>query len=108
MKPSFNRRNKILWIPLAVLGGLGLLALGGWVVMWLWNHVLPGLVPGVGYLTFYKAVGLLLLCRILFGGFKGRHRGDFRGRQHWKEKMMHMSDEERQRFKEEWKQRCGR
>lgn len=72
MSTGFNPRNTFHWIPLGIIGGLGLLALGGWVVMRLWNHILPGLIPGVGYLTFYKAVGLLLLSKILFGGFRGR------------------------------------
>ena len=76
-------------------------------VMLLWNAVLPDVlrVPRIHY---GQALGLLVLCRILFGGFR-----PFSGRQpmnrgaHWRQKWMHMTPEERQRFREEWKKRCG-
>ena len=54
--------------------------------MWLWNAILPPLL-GVKMLTsFWQALGLLVLSRILFGSFsKGgsRYRG---GPSRWKEK----------------------
>ena len=59
------------------------LALMSLVVMWLWNALVPSLFAGPA-LGFWQAVGLLLLCRILFGGFRRvgppgwghhRHRG---------------------------------
>jgi len=56
------------------LGFLGLLALFGLAVMLLWNAVLPGLV-GVGQLDYPRAVGLLALCRLLFGGLGPGFRG---------------------------------
>lgn len=64
--------------PLALLGMTAFIALGGGVVMLLWNWLLPSLF-GWPALTFWKALGLLALCRILFGGFgmrggMGRHR----------------------------------
>jgi len=79
------------------------------VVQWLWNAILPDLIH-VGRLTYWKALGLLVLCRILFGGFRGgppRGRSSFR-RTAWREKWMNMSEEERKNFKEQWRQRCGR
>ena len=45
--------------------GIGALFLFGWVVMALWNWLMPGLF-GVGELTYWKAWGLLVLCWILF------------------------------------------
>lgn len=39
----------------------------GWAVMWLWNTVLPDLL-GVRAITYGQAIGLLVLCRLLFGG----------------------------------------
>ena len=45
--------------------GIGLLFLCGWVVMLLWNWLMPDLL-GVGRLTYWKAWGLLVLCWILF------------------------------------------
>jgi len=44
---------------------------GGEIVKSLWNWLLPALF-GFPAVTFWQALGLLLLCRILFGGF-GRH-----------------------------------
>jgi len=45
---------------------------GGEIVLHLWNWLLPSLF-GWREITFWQAVGLLALCRILFGGF-GWHR----------------------------------
>jgi len=50
-----------------VLGILGLFAVFSLVVMLLWNAVMPGLL-GAGSMDYPHAAGLLLLCRILFGG----------------------------------------
>ena len=79
------------------------LALGG-VVMFLWNAILPDTI-GVKPLTYWKALGLLILAKILFGGFRGRP-GSWGGpgRRQWRKKWMHMSDEDRQQFKSKWKE----
>ncbi|HOZ88018.1 MAG TPA: hypothetical protein PL029_09680, partial [Bacteroidia bacterium] len=62
--------------------------------------------------TYTQAVGILLLARILFGGFRGRggngKTGMNRALPPWREKMMNMSEEEREKFKSEWRERCGR
>ncbi|MFA5909359.1 MAG: hypothetical protein WC815_11315 [Vicinamibacterales bacterium] len=44
--------------------------------MWLWNWLVPGLF-GLRQLGFWEALGLLALCRILFGGF-GRGGGNWK------------------------------
>src|ERR1700712_1778732 len=80
----------------------------GAIVMGLWNAILPA-VLGVKAITFPQALGILLLSKILFGGF-GR-RGGWNGRrQHWRnntqEKWGSMTAEEREKFKAEWKNRC--
>ncbi len=83
----------------------------GSIVMGLWNAILPA-VLGVKAITFAQALGILLLSKILFGGF-GR-RGGWNGRRDnlWKNKMKerfaNMSPEEKEKFKAEWKTRCGR
>lgn len=79
------------------------------IVQWLWNAILPELL-NVGTLTYWKALGLLVLCRILFGGFRG---GPPRGKppfmaNGFREKWMNMTDEERKNFREQWRQRCTR
>ena len=67
---------RMKWVfiaPLAVLGITLFAFLGGEVVKLLWNWLLPPLF-GWREVTFWQALGLLVLCRILFGGF-GMHRG---------------------------------
>ncbi|PBQ34991.1 hypothetical protein CNR22_24080 [Sphingobacteriaceae bacterium] len=91
------------------LFGLAFVAAGGLAVMFLWNAILPPVVSGVGTLTYLQAAGLLILCRILFGGFRrGRTGPGHRGGPPWRQKMMNMSEEEREKFREQWKERCSR
>jgi len=83
-------------------------ALFGYVVMALWNAVLPA-VTGLHAITFVQALGLLLLSRILFGGLRGWGR---RGG-HWRARMQarwqQMTPDERERFREVLGSRgCGR
>jgi hypothetical protein len=76
--------------------------------MLLWNATLPNLLH-VNTLTYWQAAGLLALCRILFGGlrFGGRPYGKFGGPpSHLRDKWMNMTDEEKKKFREEWKKRC--
>lgn len=83
--------------PLAIVGIAVFAALGGWVVQHLWNWLLPALF-GWPAVTFWQALGLLALCRILFGGF-GRgmhHAGPRRG-----------SPEDRERFRASVRARFG-
>jgi hypothetical protein len=74
------------------------------VVMGLWNALIPSLFGGPT-LQYWQALGLLVLSRILFGGFRGRpgwHRhGGWRG--HWE----NMTPEERERLRTRLKHRCG-
>lgn len=79
------------WIPLLLVGFLAFVAIGGLVVRELWNWLLPSLL-GARTITFWQALGILALSRILFGGFGGggRHSGGRRWRS--------MSSVERERF----------
>jgi hypothetical protein len=80
------------------------LALLSWVVMLLWNALLPGLlhVPPLRYL---QAAGILILSRILFGGLRG-HRGPWRHRG-WRERWESLTPEERERLREKYGRHCG-
>lgn len=95
---------------LFVLVGLAAVAAGSMIVMLLWNALLPSLLklPLIG---FWQALGILILARILFGrhgrpawagsacyGWKMRHF-----RKHWE----HLSPEEREKLRTEWRGRCG-
>ena len=86
------------------------LLLGGWLVMALWNAILPVVIPIIKVVSYWQAVGILLLSRILFGGFKGPHRSGegYRPPFFLKEKLAQMTDEEKEKFMEAWKSRCGR
>lgn len=79
------------------------------VVMLLWNAIIPGLT-GWALLTYPKALGLLALCRILFGGFRGgRHGGPpWSGTVGWRARWKGMSEEERSAMRERWRERCER
>lgn len=78
------------------------------VVMVLWNWLLPDIV-GVKSITFWQAIGILVLSKILFGGFAGKKGfGRDKIRRMKEAKMNGMSEEEREKFKEMWKQRCDR
>ena len=62
--------------------------LGGLVVQWLWNWLMPSIF-GLRTLTWLEAFGLLALSRILFGGFGrggGSHGPSRRRRDWWKKK----------------------
>jgi hypothetical protein len=93
-----------LFFPLLFVA-IGLL-LGG-VVMWLWNAILPE-VTGWKTLTYLQALGLLVLCRILFGGFRGGGRGFGKHKNARRERWLNLSDEERARFRTQWEERCKR
>ena len=86
---------------------LKVLVLGG-LVMLLWNYVLPA-VANVRLLSYRQAVALWLLCRILFSGpgfgSAGYRHGAPWSRGAWKNKWMQMTQEEREKFQQEWKNR---
>lgn len=94
------RTKKWIFVPFAAAA---FLLLAGTVVMALWNAVLPEII-GVKRISFWQAVGLLALCRILFGGWGGRRGGGPFGRR--MHDRPHPTPEERQRLKELWRERC--
>jgi len=100
-------KKKWIWLaPLAILALLGFIARGGEVVEKLWNWLLPPLF-GWRQITFWQAIGLLALCRILFGGWgcHGSPRSDFRRRM--ADRQEQMTPEERERFRQGMRARCG-
>jgi hypothetical protein len=104
------RRKWFVFAPLAIVGILAFMAIGSAVVMALWNWLLPPLF-GLHLITFWQALGILVLCRLLFGRW-GRHGGfrpNFRQRmrQRWSERWERMTPEERERFRQGMRGRCG-
>ena len=78
-------------------------AIATWLVMALWNAVLVDAV-GAKPLSYWQALGLLLLCRLLFGNWGRRGRG---GPPALRDTVAGMSPEQRARFREHWRSRCG-
>ena len=116
-----HKKGKFL-ITLLFIAGLFLLP---YIVMLLWNGILPEII-GVKTITYWQAVGIFILCKLLFGGFKGggnhHHKKHQMMKRHFKnccnnndnkssmkealrDKFMNMSDEERENFRQKWKDR---
>src|SRR4051812_33084577 len=104
MRPK--ARRLLQFAPLAILGMVLFISIGGAIVMQLWNWLLPQIF-GLREITFWQALGILLLSRILFGGFgfHGSGRSRFRGRM--SERCANMSTEERERFREGVREKWG-
>ena len=96
-------------IGLFIVGGIAMFFAVTGIVMWLWNLLLPEMI-GVQVITFWQAMGILVLSKILFGGFGGKGGKGWKGkeklRQFKEEHCNPMSDEEKERLKEIWKKRC--
>ena len=121
-----NFKNK-KFHPFKILGMAGMVVLfvgiAGAAVMFLWNAIIPE-VTGWKPLTYWQAIGILVLFKILFGGFRrgsGRHqrrrsrwkemRNKWKGmdpkeRKQMKEKWVKMDAEEKKAFKQKWKNYC--
>lgn len=102
MRPRVTR---LLWmVPLFFMGAALFAFIGGQIVLHLWNGLLPPLF-GWRELTFWQALGMLVLCRILFGGFgmRGSGRSDWRRRM--EERCANMTPEERERFRQRLRER---
>jgi hypothetical protein len=62
------------WVILGTIAIVGLAILFGFVIMWLWNWLMPALF-GLTTITYWQAVGLFILFKILLGGCGGGHKG---------------------------------
>ena len=82
--------------------------IGGQLVLHLWNWLLPTLF-GWRQITFWQAIGLLALCRILFGGWSshGGHGPRSNMRRRMDERWEKMTPEEREKFRQSWRSRCA-
>lgn len=104
---TFFYRRKFIFIPFGIAAFLSLISL---VVMTLWNYLLPGILH-VAAITFWQAMGIFILCKILFGFGKGGHWGRGGGapwmRHKMAERFKDMSPEEKEQFKAQWSKRCG-
>ena len=83
-----GKTKKVFAIIGMTIGGFIIAAfmalLFGFVVMWLWNWLMP-VIFGLPTITFWQAWGLVVLSHILFKSFpnnKSRHHDE-----HWKKKF---------------------
>lgn len=102
-----RHKSKFILIPLAAIAFLAVI---GYVVMQLWNNLMPAILH-TGTITYVQALGLFILCKILFG-FHKPGGGKFGGGAPWmrgrmEERFKNMSPEERMKFKENWGDKCG-
>jgi hypothetical protein len=89
-------------IKIALIAAVAVLAFG-YLVMSLWNWLLPT-IAGWHPINFGQAIGLLVLARVLFGGFRAHGGGHWRHRMH--ERWAQMTPEERERFRAGLHHRC--
>ena len=90
--------RRIVKVPVLILVFLLVMALMSFIVMGLWNWLLPALF-GFKIITYWQAAGLIVLCKLLFSGFSGpRGVGRWRGRA--RDRWGQMTPEERERFRE--------
>src|SRR5947208_1380936 len=112
-------RSKWIFLgPAALVGIVVFTFVGGEVVRLLWNWLLPPLF-GWRDVTFWQALGLLALCRILFGGFRLTGASDARSHSALRHRLAdrmadrvadrwdRMNPEERERFRQRIRERCG-
>ena len=71
----------------------------GFVVMSLWNWLMPALF-GWRLISYWQALGILVLSKILFGGFLGRPGRPWDWRRRMKERWEQMTPEEREKFRQ--------
>ncbi|MGA3244879.1 MAG: hypothetical protein ABSE41_09695 [Bacteroidota bacterium] len=96
-------------VKMVVFVAIAVVALG-LIVMLLWNALIPELFKGPE-LTFWQALGLLVLSHILLRGWgRWRYANGWRHdrwRKKFEAKLAAMTPEEREKFREEWQHRCG-
>jgi hypothetical protein len=100
------KRKWIFIVPLAILAMLLFAVIGGEIVLRLWNWLLPPLF-GWRQITFWQALGLLTLCRFLFGGFRWRGPGRYNFRRRMAGRCQPRTPEERERFRQRVREYFG-
>ena len=97
-----SRFLKVFLVAFCVAAAIGV---AGWVVMSLWNWLIPALFGGP-VLHFWQALGLLVLTRILVGRV-GRGPGHWGWRGRMRQDWQRMTPEEREKLRETFSRRCG-
>ena len=107
-----NRRNiKVVKVVIMVIAAIFFF---GFLVLKLWNWLMPEIF-GLPHISFFQAIGLLALSKILFTGFKGGPGADAKARLNgvffkktWEKKLSNLNPEEREKLKNECKINWGK
>ncbi len=96
---KLGNKPKYLKIALLVIAGI---AVQGWMVLLLWNWLMPAIFVGAQRVDCWQALGILLLCKTLLirGG----------GQRFWREPCQRwegMTPEERQQMRDRFKSHIG-
>src|SRR5438270_13981294 len=97
--------NRLVRFSRCVVFGVAIAALLSFVVMQLWNHLLPE-IAGIHSITFWQALGLLILSKILFGGFRRGGPPAWGWKRRMAERWEKITPEEREKFRSGWGH-CG-
>ncbi|WP_374163765.1 hypothetical protein [Arcticibacter sp. MXS-1] len=94
-------KGRFIFFPIAFAAFLALIS---YIVMQLWNHLLPEILH-VQPITFWQAAGIFILCKILFGFGGGGPRGlKNRLRHKREERLRNLSPEEREKFRQKMRE----
>lgn len=104
MRPRWQR--VMIVAPMALAGMALFVFIGGELVLRLWNWLTPALF-GWKPITFWQAIGLLVLCRILFGGCGFRGGRGSHSRRRMAARWDRMTPEEREKFRQSFRGRWG-
>jgi len=105
-------KHRILIIAKIIIGVPLVIFALGFITMSLWNWLVPALFNGP-FINLWQTFGIVLLSKILFGGFKGKGGGCCCGNNHrhgWKEHMKakwdNLSTEERTNLRNKFFNKC--
>jgi hypothetical protein len=91
-------------IGIIILAIIGVFVFGS-IVMLLWNALMP-VIFHLPLISFWQALGLLILTKILFGGFRGGGPRAQWKKDKLKDAWKNMTPEQKEKLKSEWGRRC--
>ncbi len=92
------------WVAKGIAFGIFFVSAFTLATMLLWNNLATAIF-GLPALSFFQALGLMILGRLLTGGFGHRGRGGF-GRGHYmRQRWQNMPPEQREQFMKRWGKR---
>src|ERR1700722_16704278 len=91
-------------IGIIILAIIGVFVFGS-IVMLLWNALMP-VIFHLPLISFWQALGLLILTKILFSGFRGGGPRAQWKKDKLKDAWKNMTPEQKEKLKSEWGRRC--